>query len=145
MKMLEPARGLASLRKEMDELLDSMWRDDLPESALVGPWTPRIDLSETKDAVFVRAELPGMEPGNLHVEYRDGLLTLRGEKKREAEQRSEQFYRMERSYGSFSRMLRLPAYADVKKIEAVFKDGVLQVSLPRTPEAAGATIPVKAK
>ncbi len=141
---LMPAGGLATLRKEMDQLLDSMWRDDLPEAALTGPWVPKVDLSETKEKILVRAEVPGMDPADLHVEYRDGLLTLRGEKKREVEQKSEQFYRMERSYGSFSRTIRLPAHADPKKIEASFKHGVLIVTLPKTAEAVGTTVPVKA-
>lgn len=142
---LMPAGGLATLRKEMDQLFDSMWREDLPESTSSGPWVPRVDLSETKEQMLVRAEVPGMEPEDLRVEYRDGLLTLRGEKKREHEQKTEQFYRMERSWGSFARTIRLPAYADPKKIEASFRNGVLVVALPKVPEALGTTIPVRPK
>lgn len=142
---LMPQGGLATLRKEMDQMLDSMWREDLPESARPGPWAPRVDLSETKDHVLVRAEVPGMDPADLHVEYRDGLLTLRGEKKRESEQKDEQFYRMERTYGAFARTLRLPALADPKKVEATFRQGVLVVTLPKVPEAVGTAVPIKAK
>ena len=142
---LMPPSGLATLRKEMDQLLDSMWREDVPESALSGSWTPKLDLSETKDQIVVRAEVPGLDPGDLRVEYRDGLLTLRGEKKREQEQKNERFYRMERTYGAFVRSIRLPAAADAKKVSAAFKQGVLVVTLPKVPEAVGTSIPIRSE
>lgn len=140
---LMPPSGLATLRKEMDQLLDSMWREDVPESALSGSWTPKLDLSETKDQIVVRAEIPGLDPADLRVEYRDGLLTLRGEKKREQEQKSERFYRMERVYGAFVRSIRLPASADAKKVSATFKQGILVVTLPKVPEAVGTSVPIR--
>jgi HSP20 family protein len=140
---LMPPGGLSSLRKEMDQLIDSMWREDLPEATMAGPWAPKVDLSETKDQMLVRAEVPGLDPNDLKVEYRDGLLTIRGEKKRELEHKNEQFYRRERTYGAFSRTLRLPAIADPKRVEATFKQGVLQVTLPKAAEAVGTSVPVK--
>ena len=140
---LMPPSGLATLRKEMDQLFDSMWREDVPESALSGSWTPKLDLSETKDQIVVRAEVPGLDPADLRVEYRDGLLTLRGEKKREQEQKNERFYRMERSYGAFVRSIRLPAPADAKKVTASFKQGILVVTLPKSPEAVGTSVPIR--
>jgi HSP20 family protein len=140
---LLPPGGMTNLRREMDQLLDSLWREEVLEPGLPGTWSPKVDLSETKEQIVVRAEIPGIRPEDLHVEYRDGMLTLRGEKKREMEEKSERFYRMERAYGAFVRSIRLPAPADARKVQASFKQGVLVVTLPKAPEAAGTNVPIQ--
>ena len=142
--MLQPGVP-GTLRKELDQLIESMWRDELSETSLPGGWIPRVDLSETKDQVMVRAEIPGIDPADLKVDYRDGVLTIRGEKKREIEEKSERFYRTERTYGAFARNIRLPVSADPKRISASFRQGVLSVALPKASDAMGTTIPIKSE
>ena len=131
-----------ALRRQMDRLFDEFsdgfgltpfGRGALEESW--GGYTPRVDLTEDEKAYTVTAELPGMDEKDVEVTLSDNALTLRGEKKHESEEKGKNFYRMERSYGSFQRVVPIPAEVDDKKIEATFKKGVLTVNLPKT-EAA---------
>jgi HSP20 family protein len=110
----------------------------------LGEWAPEMDLAETKDALVVKAEVPGIEPKDIQLSLKDQVLTIKGEKKQEKEEKDEHYYRMERSYGSFSRSIRLPSPVDEAKVSATFKNGLLTVTLPKTPAAKGTTIPIKA-
>jgi HSP20 family protein len=141
MQTLMPTTGLTSLRKEMDRLFDRFWEDG-PDLLPTGEWAPSLDLSETKDALVARVEVPGMEPKDIQLTIRDNVLTVRGEKKREAEHKDERFFRSERSYGTFLRAMRLPLTVDEAKVNARFKDGVLTVTMPKGAGARGITIPV---
>jgi HSP20 family protein len=111
----------------------------------MGDWAPALDVSETKDAVMVKAEVPGMESRDIQLSLEDQLLTLKGEKKQEKEEKDEHYYRMERSYGAFVRTVRLPATVDGSKVTATFKNGLLKVTLPKSATAKGTTIPIKAE
>ena len=133
-----------NLRKEMDRLLERFGDWELPDLLAMGDWSPSLDVSETKDAFAVKAEIPGMEPSDIHVELDNQVLTIKGEKKQEKENKGEHCYRMERSYGAFARSVRLPAPVDTSKVTAGFKNGVLTVTLPKTPGAKGTEISVKA-
>ncbi len=97
--------------------------------------TPTVDLYEEKDDIVVKAELPGLEKDNIEVDLSDNRLTIRGEKKQEEEVKRENYYRSERSYGSFSRTLELPSEVQTDKVKAAFKNGVLEIRLPKTEEA----------
>jgi HSP20 family protein len=97
--------------------------------------TPTVDLYEEKDDIVVKAELPGMEKDNIEVNLSDDRLTIRGEKKKEEEIKKENYYRSERSYGSFIRTLELPTEVQADKVKANFKNGVLEIRLPRTEES----------
>jgi HSP20 family protein len=109
-----------------------------------GLWTPSVDVSETPKEVIVKAELPGMDPKDIDVSVRGDILTLSGERKQETEEKGENFHRVERSYGSFSRSVKLPAEVDSGKVDATYKDGVLRITMPKTKEAATKKIQVKA-
>jgi HSP20 family protein len=147
MRMLAPWPGLGNVRKDMERLFERMgmadW--DLPEMRTLGDFTPTVDFSESKDAFVVKAEIPGIEPRDISVSLENQMLTIKGEKKHEKEEKDEQYYRMERSYGAFARTVRLPAAVDGSKVTAGFKNGLLTVALPKAPEAKGSTIPVKAE
>ena len=147
MRMLAPWPGFGSVRKDMERLFERMgmadW--DLPEVRTLGDFTPMVDFSETKDAFVVKAEIPGMESQDISVSLENQMLTMKGEKKHEKEEKDEQYYRMERSYGAFVRTVRLPAPVDGSKVTAAFKNGLLTVTMPKAPEAKGSTIPVKAE
>jgi len=97
--------------------------------------TPTVDLYEEKDDIVVKAELPGMEKDNIEVNLSDDRLTIRGEKKKEEEIKKENYYRSERSYGSFIRTLELPTEVQADKVKANFKNGVLEIRLPKTEES----------
>lgn len=147
MRMLTPWTGFGTVRKDMERLFDRMGMPDwdLPEMRTLGDFTPTLDFSETKDAFVVKAETPGMDPQDISVSLENQVLTLKGEKKHEKEDKDEQYYRVERSYGAFARTVRLPAAVDGSKVTAGFKNGLLTVTLPKAPGAKGSTIPVKAE
>lgn len=127
---------LAVFRREMDRLFDSFGRDigwpagDNRTSAMA----PSIDVSETESELRIDADLPGVEEKDVDVVITDNVLTIKGEKKAEKEEKKKDFHLVERSYGSFSRSLTLPFAADPAKAKATFKNGVLSISLPKPPE-----------
>jgi HSP20 family protein len=144
MRALMPWTGTATFKKEMDRLFDRFFEPGWPEMPKLGEWEPTLDLSETKDAVVVKAELPGVEQKDIAVSIQEGVLTIKGEKEAEKEEKDERYHRVERSYGGFFRSIRLPVAVEAGKVTAAFKDGVLTVTMPMAPEAKGTTIPVKA-
>src|SRR5262245_24780635 len=105
------------------------------EDETIGAWAPSCDIYEEGDSIIVKAELPGVEKSDIDVQVENNVLTLRGERKRDKEVKSENLYRTERFYGAFSRSFTLPVTVDTGKIRAEYKDGVLQVILPKVEEA----------
>ena len=104
---------------------------------------PQAVVSETKDAIVVKAEIPGVEQKDINVSLQDQVLTIKGETRFEKEERDEKYHRVERSWGTFARAFRMPVAVLGEKVAATFKDGTLTVTLPKAPEAKGTTIPVK--
>ena len=145
MRALTPWTGLSTMKQDMDRLFDRFWEGDLAPLPSMGTWAPALDVSETKDAVMVKAEVPGMDSTDIQLSLHDQTLTLKGEKKQEKEEKDEHYYRAERSYGAFVRTVRLPATVDGSKVTATFKNGLLTVTLPKAPAAKGTTIPIKAE
>jgi HSP20 family protein len=101
-----------------------------------------VDVYEKKDEIVARAELPGMSKDEINVNVTDHMLTIRGEKKKEEEVKDEDYYYSERSFGSFMRTVELPAEVQTDKAKASFKNGVLEIRLPKTEEAKKKEIPV---
>jgi HSP20 family protein len=97
-------------------------------------WLPAFDVAETAEEVVVKAELPGVDVKDIDITLTDGLLTIKGEKQKEKEDKQEHYHRVERLYGSFSRSFGLPAGVKADAIDAKYKDGVLTVSLPKAEE-----------
>jgi len=145
MRALAPWRGMETLRQEMERVFDRFFEPRWDEFEAVGAWAPKLDFSETKDAFVVKAEVPGVEQKDISVSIQDQMLTVKGEKHKEKEEKDEKYHRVERSWGAFARTIALPAGVDTEKVNATFKDGVLSVKLPKTPAAKGTTIPVKAE
>lgn len=145
MSMLMPwTAGLANLRREMDRLFERFF-EPWEEFEALGEWSPRVDLSETKDAFVVKAEIPGVDQKDVSVSLEGQLLTIKGEKRQEKEEKDARHHRIERAWGAFARTMRLPAAVEGDKVSATFKQGVLTVTLPKAPGAKGTTIPVKAE
>lgn len=142
-----------SLQREMNRLFDNFFGGLSPSSwAPLGrggaeSFTPHIDVSETDKEIKVSAELPGMDENDIDVSLTKDTLTIRGEKKEEREDKGKDYYRMERSYGSFSRNIPLPVEVNTDKVEATFKKGILYVTLPKTMSAIEKTkkVPIKSK
>jgi len=132
------------LRKEMDRVWDSFF-EGRPgrRNREEGEWLPSLDVAETKGDLVVRAELPGMDPKDIDISLNEGVLTIRGEKKQEKEEKEEGYHLIERSYGSFTRSIRLPKEVQSEKIEASFKNGILKVVLPKSEEAKKKEIKIK--
>jgi HSP20 family protein len=97
-------------------------------------WVPPMDLVEAEDHFVLKADLPGLAEGDVRIEVQDGTLTISGERKAEHEQNEKGWYRIERSFGSFSRSLTLPDGVDADRIDASFADGVLEVHIPKPEE-----------
>jgi len=106
-------------------------------------WLPPFDISETKNEIIVKAELPGMEVKDIDIALTDGLLTIKGERKLAKEDKKENYHRIERQFGSFSRSLNLGAKVSTEGIEAAYKDGILTVTLPKVEESKPKRIEVK--
>lgn len=134
--------------RDMEDFFDRFLRHTgLPvptgrESLATGDWSPRVDISETDKEYLVKAELPDVAKDDMHVSVDNGVLTIRGEKKQEKEEKGKKFHRIERHYGSFSRSFTLPDNVDAGAIKAGFKDGVLNVSLPKTSKKPSKAIKV---
>ena len=129
----EPARELASL--EIDRL-NRMFTDFYGEAFSRSAWVPAVDIYET-DAheVVLKAELPDMKREDISVTFENGVLTLKGERKFEQETKKENYHRVERQHGTFSRSFTLPNTVDPSRIGAAYKDGILTIRLPQREEA----------
>jgi len=126
-----------ALQRRMDRLFDDFFNGFglAPFGESWGEFSPRMDLSETEKELKVSAELPGLDENDIEVSLTKNTLTIKGEKKKEKEAKGQNYYRMERSYGSFWRSLPLPCEVEGDKVEATFKNGVLTITLPKTEEA----------
>jgi HSP20 family protein len=136
----EPFRDLMSLQDRMNRLFDESYRstqrggtDD--EWALGGSWAPAVDIYEQGTDIVLKAELPGVDPKDVDIRLENNVLSLRGQRKLESEVKRENYHRVERSYGTFSRSFTLPTVVDQASIKAEFKDGLLRLTLPKREEA----------
>jgi HSP20 family protein len=135
---------LAALRSSMDDWFDGFFRSlDRPLSFLGPRAWPAIDVAEKEDAILVRAEIPGMKPEEIEISVYGDTLTISGEKKEAKEDQNDGFYHVESACGSFHREVALPTDVDEKKIEAVCKDGVLSVTLPKAEKSKAMKVQVK--
>ena len=110
-----------------------------------GDWAPRVDIAETETEFVIKAEIPEVKKEDVKISVEDGALKISGERKQEKEEKDKKFHRVERFYGSFMRSFILPDNIDESKIEATFKDGVLNVALPKTEKAKPKALEVKVK
>ena len=151
---LAPWRGFGDLsrwERDMEGMMDSFfgrrmrpwWPERWFRTAGALADEPALDLFEEKDEIVVKAELPGLEKDNVEVNLSDQTLTIKGEKKKEEEVKEEDYFRSERSYGRFVRSLQLPADVQGDKVKASFKNGVLEVRMPKTEKAKTREIKVK--
>jgi HSP20 family protein len=132
-----PFADLLDIQREMNSLFDfslSRW-GDREESALENAWAPAIDVLDSKDSLVVKADLPGLKKEDIDISVQNGTLVIKGEKKEESERKEKNGVRTERYYGSFYRAVALPSTVDETKAKASFKNGVLELVLPKKEEA----------
>ena len=130
----EPFRNLFSLQEQVNRLFDSTFPSHRDESTLTA-WAPAVDVFETEDELVIKADLPDVAEKDLDVQIENNMLTIRGERKFEQKVKEENYLRMERAYGSFSRSFSLPNTVNTEAIKAEYKDGVLNVTLPKRAES----------
>ncbi len=138
--------SLSRFRNEIDGLFDRFLRNpwDIGSALTMGRgWGPRMDLAESDNEVTVKAELPGVDPKDIEINVSGNLLTLRGEKKHDREERGKDYHYLERQYGSFHRSIQLPTTVDSEKVTAEYKNGVLMVTMAKHPEAKPKKITVR--
>lgn len=136
----EPFRDMVGIQERMNRLFDEAFRGtpragSEDDWALGGSWAPAVDIYEQGGDIVLKAELPGVDPKNADIRVENNTLTLRGERKLDNEIKRENYHRVERAYGTFSRSFTLPSVVDTDKIKAEYKDGVLLVTLPKREEA----------
>ena len=140
----KPFDEMTTLRRD----LDSLWNRLFPEAPFferytTDEWLPTIDLTETKDKMLIKAELPGLEAKDVELTLTDDILTIRGEKKKEEETKDENHFFVERYCGTFERQIRLPAHVKTGEVDAKFDKGVLTITLPKTEETKKKEIKIK--
>jgi len=140
-----PFADMINMQEELGKFFDEFFGERMP--ARRGPenptWIPRVDISESKGDIIVRADAPGMNKDEIKITISDNVLTVAGEKKVERDEKTENFHRVERVFGSFQRSFHIPQNINAEKISASYKDGVLVVTLPKREEAKPKEIPVK--
>jgi HSP20 family protein len=130
----------ADMRAEMDRVFDNFlggpfWgRPNLPRTAMPQVAALDVDIRENDKELVLEAELPGMDPKDINIMVRDGILSLKGEKKSEHDEKKDTYHLVERSYGAFERSFRLPDSVDENQIKADFEKGVLRIVMPKRPE-----------
>jgi HSP20 family protein len=131
----DPYRDLSSFADRFNRALGTVAGRERDEELNLGTWIPPVDISEDKDRITLTAELPGFTEDQVEVQMEGGVLTIRGERKFEDEKEGRNFHRLERSYGTFVRSFTLPNNVDRENIHASFKNGLLEIDLPKREEA----------
>ena len=139
----KPFDEFTTFRREMDRLWDRFFAErptlDMFERGL----EPALDICETKSNLVIKAELPGIDPKEIDISLTGDTLTIKGEKQQEKEEKEENYYRIERSYGIFSRTIKLPVSVQNDRIKASYQHGVLKITLPKSEEAKQKQIKIK--
>ncbi len=138
----DPFHELAAITNRLNRTLEGPYASTTEEA--FGSWAPPVDIFEKQDQLIIRAEIPGVKKEDMDVRIENGVLTLHGERKQETEAKEANSYRMERVYGSFTRSFSLPTTVDASKISATYKDGVLEVSVPKAETAKPKKVEIKA-
>lgn len=135
-----PFEELAGFRRLFDEPVAGVLRDGVLTG---GEWKPLMDVVETKEGITLKVEMPGMKQEDINISLEDSTLTVKGERKHESEVNEEAYTRFERSYGTFQRSVTLPPTVDTERVKATYKEGVLEIQLPKKEEARPKAIKVE--
>ena len=141
----DPFRELEDMSDRLNRMFSrpALPRTNGKETMVVADWIPSVDVSETEGEYQIKAEIPDVKKEDVKVTLEDGVLTIQGQRKQEKEDTGKKYHRVERSYGSFVRSFTLPDLVDEEKVKAEFKDGVLNLQLPKSEKAKPKAIEVK--
>ncbi len=139
----DPFRELNEFQNRLSSFFNRAPVQRGQEGSMVTQWSPAVDIIENEKEFIVKAELPEVKKEDVHVTVENGVLTISGERKFEKEEKNKRYHRVERSYGSFTRGFSLPEGADASKVNAEFKDGLLQVHMQKSESAKPKQIEVK--
>ncbi len=137
-----PLKELEDVSKRLNRFFGHAPAESDQDMRVTADWTPSVDISETDTAYLIKGEIPGVRKEDIKVTLSDGRLTIAGERRMEKEDRDKKYYCIERSYGSFMRSFRMPEDADESAVKAEFKDGMLNVRLPKSATAKSRAIEV---
>ena len=136
----DPFREVASLQDRLNRAFGG--RTERDDEMSLAAWAPPVDIAEEKDRILITAELPGFKENEIEIQTENGMLTLRGERRFEKEADGKSYHRVERSYGQFVRSFSLPNNVDRERIKASFRNGLLEVELPKREDAKPKTIKI---
>jgi HSP20 family protein len=134
-----------NLQHQLNRFLEPFGRVAQDEDLVSGTWVPSVDVAETQEKILVRVEVPGMKQEDIQIEFENGLLTLKGERKLAKEDTGLTYHRVERAYGNFNRTFTLPRTVDPEKISASYRDGILEIEVPKKEEAKPKQIKIEVK
>ena len=140
----DPFVELEDVSKQLNRIFGKLPARTEPSRELLAmaDWAPNVDITETDTAYVIKGEIPGVNKEDVKVNIEDGMITMSGDRKQEKEEKGKKFHRIERSYGSFMRSFRLPDNVDESAVKAEFKDGMLNVTLPKSTQAKNKAINV---
>lgn len=139
-----PIREMMGLSDRLNRMFEEMSGFNA-DNQITGSWTPAVDVYESENAIEIKADLPGMTEKDIDVSVENNTLTIKGERQFENEEKRENYHRVERQYGSFYRSFQLPNTVDVSKINANFKNGILELALPKREETKPKKISINVK
>jgi HSP20 family protein len=141
-----PYRDMMNVRDEMNRVFNEFFGHGSQEEGTwyAGAWSPPVDIYETDEALIMKAELPGFSKDDISIELKENTLVMKGERKRQDEVKEGNYHRTERVYGAFQRSFLLPTTVEPDKVKASYKDGILELHLPKVPAAQPKRIAVSA-
>ena len=139
----DPFRELEGIQARLNRMFGEPPLRGAPDAVAFADWAPAVDIQETDGEYLVKADLPDVKKEDVKVELEDGVLTVEGERKQEKEEKGKKFHKIERAYGKFVRRFALPTEVDATKLSADFKEGVLNVHLPKSPNGKPKAVTVK--
>ncbi len=134
-----------NLQSQLSRIFEPFARMATDEDLATGTWVPPVDVAETQEKILVRAEVPGMKQDDIAIEFENGVLTIKGERKLEKNGDGVTWHRVERTYGNFVRSFTLPRTVDPERIGATYRDGVLEIEVPKKEEAKPKQIRIAVK
>jgi len=140
----DPFRELRALQDEVNRVFSSSFSRSGETELMRGAWSPNVDIFENKDQIVLEAELPGMKPEDVDISIENNVLTIHGERKFEKKDEGDNYHRIERSYGSFTRSFTLPPTVSSENVDATFENGILRLTLAKREEAKPKRIEIKA-
>ncbi|HCG99413.1 MAG TPA: molecular chaperone [Actinobacteria bacterium] len=140
----DPWRELSRVQDDLSNMFERTFGSERRERLMLSHWMPDVDIYEKDNKIYIRMDISEIKPEDIDISIVDNTMKIKGERKMTEEVKEENYYRMERRYGSFERMIELPVSVKMDDIEATYKNGVLQVELPKAEEAKAKEIKIKA-